>query len=259
MYSDGLPLNKKLSNKEISNFLQISSKTYSNNKEKYLQELQEYYICDIVKRKTETGIEKYDVIARKRILFHDYIKQTKYKREVTEKYLEEHIPDGEVFVMKEYANEVYCGVWVKDQNMKNIKFDQAYYICNSWKRKNFGSGRKGKWFIGEHGTSEKVWFKNYPEEHRKEPLTEEEQKQFGKLWAAFFTEKMTESFALSLATELESEKEGDVLPEEINAEIVRMIKDIYNSKDALTVKRAAAKLFNCESVSLGTVIFRSAF
>ena len=40
---------------------------------------------------------------------------------------------------------------------------------------------------------------------------------------------------------------------------IKMIKDIYNSKDALSVKRVAAKLFNCESVSLGTVIFRSAF
>ena len=254
-----LPLNKNLKYSDLAKFFGVTAQTIRNNREKYLEELQEYYDCSITSYIASDGTKRFKIIAKERILFHDYIKQTKYKREVTEKYLEEHIPDGEVLVMKEYANEVYCGVWVKDQNMKNIKFDQAYYICNSWKRKNFGSGRKGKWFVGEHGTSEKVWFKNYPEEHRKEPLTEEEQKQFGKLWAAFFTEKMTEELAFSLATELESEKEGDIPPEIINKEIIKMIKDIYNSKDALSVKRVAAKLFNCESVSLGTIIFRSAF
>lgn len=249
-----LPLNKKLTNEEIATFCQVKPSTVSNNKQKYINEILDYYICDIKINKTitKTGKERhnYTVIAKERYRKHEYIKQREYKREVTFNECDRIFVSGEPFQIKEKSDKIYYSKWVKDEKMIDAKQSQCYTLTRNYKIINYGKGYYGE---GKKGRSMKRWCKLYEDGRRPEVLTDEEYQVFNAGIKVFFSDKRTIKEPVKLLTmyfSAKDQEEGETSLEDVGAELVKQFDEV----DWTNFLLAWAKRFNCSYLDIRFVV-----
>lgn len=240
-----IKLNKKITNKELAEFMKVSSSTISKNKKKYVDEFCKYFKCRVIEHPDKIGRILYDVYPLERILPFDYVKQGEYKREITYKAADEAMVEGKYFTIKSISDSIYYSTWRKDEKIIEKKPEQCYNYTFQYKKENYGTGKQGQ---GKKGFSRREWCKVL-NNGEIVGFSEEEKKVFNKLCKACIEGILNARDTQEIISSVYDYKYAeDNSVEDYKKELGESLFNILLNSNWENVLTEAAKLFNCKAI-----------
>lgn len=240
-----IQLNKKITNKQMAEFMKVSEKTITNNKKKYVEEFCHYFKCEVIERVNSKGVVRYDVYPLERILPFDYVKQGEYKKEITYKAADEIMVEGKYFTIKSMSDSIYYSTWRKDEKIIEKKPEQCYNYTFQYKKENYGTGKQGQ---GKKGFSRREWCKVL-DNGETVGFSAEEKKVFNKLCKACIEGILNARDTQEIISSVYDYKYAeDNSVEDYKKELGESLFNILLNSNWENVLIEAAKLFNCKTI-----------